>query len=127
MTGARLSRISDDDLVRQYAELSAMQGRAMRLLVSSSRDEPNRRQDLRDQQRAEASARRSSHRPAEAVVSSERLGSFQRSDKHNKPRASTDTAGDADNCGFQSLPAGRAGGHVFEHVRRRRRETVAEV
>src|SRR3954469_16791320 len=37
MPGARLSQISDDDLVRQYAELSAMQGRAMRLLVSSSR------------------------------------------------------------------------------------------
>lgn len=37
MTGARLSQMSDDDLVKQYAELSAMQGRAMSLLVSSSR------------------------------------------------------------------------------------------
>jgi hypothetical protein len=37
MTGDRISEMSDDDLVRQYAELSAMQGRALRLLVSSSR------------------------------------------------------------------------------------------
>jgi hypothetical protein len=37
MTGAPISEMSDDDLVRQYAELSAMQGRALRLLVSSSR------------------------------------------------------------------------------------------
>jgi hypothetical protein len=37
MIRARISEMSDDDLVRQYAELSAMQGRALRLLVSSSR------------------------------------------------------------------------------------------
>ena len=37
MTGARASEMSDDDLVKQYAELSAKQGRAQTLLVSSVR------------------------------------------------------------------------------------------
>jgi Domain of unknown function (DUF2019) len=37
MTGTRVSEMSDDDLVQQYAELSAKQGRAQRLLVSSVR------------------------------------------------------------------------------------------
>jgi len=37
MAKSAVSEMSDDDLVEQYTELSAMQGRAQALLVSSSR------------------------------------------------------------------------------------------
>jgi hypothetical protein len=37
MTVARISEMSDDDLVNQYVALSVQQGRALRLLASSTR------------------------------------------------------------------------------------------
>jgi hypothetical protein len=45
MTKGAVSEMSDEDLVNQYAALSEQQGRALRLLVSSTR--VNRIGDIR--------------------------------------------------------------------------------
>jgi hypothetical protein len=117
MSGGRISEMSDDDLVRQYAELGAMQGRALRLLVSSSR--VSRVGDQIYEISKELKRRPGDHRSA-------LLKLLSHPNDWVRFNAATSTislapvqaASDADHCRFQSLPAGRARGHVFEHVRR---------